>query len=276
MANPRQNPFPGMNPYLEAEWPGVHNALVTYIRDALSEGLPDGLLPRLDQRVFVEAFDTVDRVVRPDVYVYQARRLPVPESTGGVAVATLAPPVAKPILIDVVDTEVVETFIELIDARSGGRVITTIEVVSPSNKAGGKGREQYLERRQAAMAAGVHVVEIDLLRAGRPLTLAAPDIVPRTARSPYHAVVSRATRRQRFEYYSMPLRQPLPSIGIPLRASDDDVVVSLQPLLDRAYMMGRYADEIDYAHPPEPAFDGDEAAWVRQVLTEAGLASPTA
>ena len=32
-----RSPFPGMDPYLEhpALWPGVHQSLITYLRDAL-------------------------------------------------------------------------------------------------------------------------------------------------------------------------------------------------------------------------------------------------
>ncbi len=61
------------------------------------------------------------------------------------------------------------------------------------------------------------------------------------------------------------LREPLPRIGIPIRADVDDIAVELQPLLDRVYDEGRYADLIDYAQsPPAPALPGDEARWVAE------------
>lgn len=52
------------------------------------------------------------------------------------------------------------------DAGSGDRVITAIEVLSPSNKAPGEGQTLY-RRKQGERAEGkVSLVEIDLLRGG--------------------------------------------------------------------------------------------------------------
>jgi hypothetical protein len=38
----RQNPFPGMNPYLEQHWRDVHTTLMVYLRDQLQGELPEG------------------------------------------------------------------------------------------------------------------------------------------------------------------------------------------------------------------------------------------
>ena len=35
-----ENPFPGMNPYMEEQWHPVHTWLIAFIADALSEILP--------------------------------------------------------------------------------------------------------------------------------------------------------------------------------------------------------------------------------------------
>jgi hypothetical protein len=35
-----KNPFPGMNPYLEAHWWDVHTSLVPYMRNQLQRNLP--------------------------------------------------------------------------------------------------------------------------------------------------------------------------------------------------------------------------------------------
>ena len=60
--------FPGMDPYLEDPrlWPGVHNALVVYIRDQLQPCLPPHYVAALEERVFVA--DTPQQYV-PDVQV---------------------------------------------------------------------------------------------------------------------------------------------------------------------------------------------------------------
>jgi hypothetical protein len=58
---------------------------------------------------------------------------------------------------------------------------------------------------------------------------------------------------------------------VPLRPGDADVVVELQPLLDRAYAKGRYYNLIDYAEPPDPPLAAEDAAWAAARLTDAGV-----
>ena len=65
--------------------------------------------------------------------------------------------------------------------------------------------------------------------------------------------------------------EPLPTIRIPLRPHDQDIPLQLQPLVDAAYVNGRYADEIDYRSDPKPPLDNENAAWVDAHLRELGL-----
>ena len=68
----------------------------------------------------------------------------------------------------------------------------------------------------------------------------------------------------------MPLRERLPAVRIPLRQSDDDVPLELQPLIERAYDYGAY-DDIDYHRDPEPPLGPEDAAWADQLLRSKGL-----
>ena len=43
----QNNPFPGMNPWLEPHWSDVHTRLIAYIIDALSPELPMDLSARV-------------------------------------------------------------------------------------------------------------------------------------------------------------------------------------------------------------------------------------
>lgn len=266
MHDPQQNPFPGMNPYLEDRWQGVHNALVTYLRDALDEILPRGLVPEMDERVFVQALDGTDRAFRPDVFVSEHQ--PVPGVRPAPAEAPAAP---TPILLEMPELDVRESFINIVDAHSGGTVITTIEIVSPSNKSPGEGRRLYLQKQEEARSGGVSLVEVDLLRAGEPVTRAVPSRVPPQYRAPYHVAVHRASAARRLEFYPVHLRRPLPAVGIPLRTIDADAVVELQPLLNHAYTKGRYYDRIDYTQAPQPRLTPDDAVWADAVLRAAGV-----
>ena len=261
MIEPR-NPFPGMNPYLEGS--GNLNAmLAAYTCDALPEQLPNDLIARAEERVFIETYDT-RRWVRPDVHVFEQKpSLTWPEpASGGVATA-------EPIIVHFDDEEVTEVYLKIIDARAGGRVVTMIEFVSPSNKREGPGRDLYLKKQDEARNAGVNFVEIDLNRAGQPVSLAAVRLPPYRA-ALYHASIWRAASPIQAEYYSMPLRSHLPIIPIPLRPGDADATIELQVLFNRVYTRGRY-DVTDYNRDPEPPLKGDDAVWADELLREKKL-----
>jgi hypothetical protein len=78
---------------------------------------------------------------------------------------TAALVVDPPWVVDVAADEIREGFLEILPVADQGRVITVIELLSPSNKAaGGTGRP--LLSGQATPGAGhpTHLLEIDLLR----------------------------------------------------------------------------------------------------------------
>ena len=260
------SPFPGMDPYLEAHWGDVHARLVIYMSEALQRDLPSDLRARVEERVFVESDDRELRSVYPDVRVYERphARPRLEPAVGG------ATAVAEPLLVQRKSEPITETFIEIREAGSGGRVITVIELVSMSNKQPGEGRTLYLKKQAELMAGGVNSVEIDFLRAGRHVVAAPPEQLPRPYRGPYRICVWRAARPDLWEVYRVPLEERLPAIAIPLRATDADVALDLQPLVDRCYETGAY-DDLDYARPPDPPLDADVEAWADQLLRKKEL-----
>ena len=62
----------------------------------------------------------------------------------------------------------------------------------------------------------------------------------------------------------------LPNIRIPLRPTDADVILQLQPLLDACYRRGRYWS-IDYTQPVSPKLDDGDQLWAEQLLADKGL-----
>ncbi|MBI5368311.1 MAG: DUF4058 family protein, partial [Planctomycetes bacterium] len=154
-----------------------------------------------------------------------------------------------------------------IRASRGKRLVTAIEILSPSNKsARGDGRELYLQKQREILASKVNLVEIDLLRAGA-WTLAVPwDAVETAPEFDYAVSVSRAADRNGYEFYPIRLEDRLPRIAIPLDAEDPDAVADLQSLLDRCYTRGKYAEDIDYTKPPAPPLPTRKAAWARRIV----------
>jgi hypothetical protein len=121
------------------------------------------------------------------------------------------------------------------------------------------------EKRDAILESRTHRVELDLLRGGARLPLAGP--VPA---GDHFAIVSREQRRPRVDVYAWTLRQPLPTIPIPLKPQDGEVLLNLQQALTAVYDRVRYDHSIDYAAAVEPPLSPDDAIWARQVLDAAG------
>jgi hypothetical protein len=163
-----------------------------------------------------------------------------------------------------------ERSIRIIDSHSGNRLVTAIEVLGPSNKAGPKGRRAYLTKQQELIAADVNLVEIDLLREGVYVLTAPPANVPEAYLRPYRICVFRAARPNRAEVYRTSLREPLPGIRVPLREADQDVTLDLQALIDLSWENGGYED-IDYRQDPIPPLVGDDVTWADALLREKGL-----
>jgi len=255
-----------MDPYLEQRWGDFHTRLITYMSDELQSGLPRDLRARVEERVYVEAQGGAHRQVIPDVHVHRAPRADARRASSG-AVGDGATAVAEPILVRLPE-EVTERFILIIDVQSGGQVVTVIEALSPANKIRGKGRSKYVRKQEEYIRSDVNLVEIDLVRVGRPTTYSSRlDLIPREKVAPYHVSTCRAERSDVLEYYPLPLRQRLPKIPIPLRETDPDAVLDLQALVDTAYDRGRY-DDIDYARALEPPLQSADEVWVKEILNK--------
>jgi len=258
-----KSPFPGMDPYLERYWGDVHARLIIYTSDALRPGLPADLIARAEERVFVETDGGARRRMVPDVHVAQLRRnasAPMALHDGGTAVA-------EPEVFDVLEAEITEGYLEIRE-RDGGKVVTVIEFLSPTNKAGGEGQRKYVEKQSQVLHSDASLVEIDLVRSGQRVLALPADQIPTQSAAAGLACISPGWKRSRRELYRMPLRQRLPVLPIPLRQHDRALQLDLQSLLGQVYEAGRY-DTIDYSVPPEPPLAVEDAAWAAEVVRTA-------
>lgn len=263
------SPFPGMDPYLEQFWGDIHHSFITYARDQLQPALPGDLRARVEERVFVESPIGHERTMYPDIRVVERGRRgrePIAAPAGVV--------VAEPIRMRLPDEPVTQGFIEILDMRTGRRVVTVIEVLSHSNKAAGPGRELYERKQRECKQGGVNLVEIDLLRGGRWTILVPEPLVPVSRHTAYRACVYRPGVESPSELYPLPLRPRLPAIKIPLRPTDADVVLDLQALIDQCYRNGGYDEDIDYSLDPDPPLSASDAAWAEGLLREKGRRTP--
>jgi hypothetical protein len=150
------------------------------------------------------------------------------------------------------------------------RLITVVELLSPRNKLESADWNRYVAKRQGFISAGVNVVEIDLVRQGRSVLAGVIQQGLRQAGACYAVCVFRASKPAEREVYPIRLRDRLPAIRVPLRSTDADVVLDLQPLVDQCHERGR-DHRLDYHLDLHPPLAPEEAVWVDHLLREHGL-----
>lgn len=253
------SPFPGMDPYLEnsAIWPDLHLTLIVAMRAELNSRLPRGYIAAADRHVWIEDEDDDSRsLVEPDVSISETRR-PVPKRSRKTASHTAILP--RRVTLPMRDRHG-KPYIKIVDAQDR-RVVTVVELLSPSNKAAGPDRQSYLLKREEYLAGNVNFVEINLLRAGK----SPPMGRQRIPTNAYYYLVCRSDEAPRGRLWTFTVRDALPQMPIPL-LDDDEVELHLRTCLDRAYTEGRYGDEIEYAEPPTPRLDNGDALWTQKLL----------
>jgi hypothetical protein len=256
-----------MDPYLENPglWPDVHHRLISVVGDQLGAQLRPKYYVRIEERVYLsDENDPYRAVIIPHLRIAeQAALAGTAFQPSGVATLEAAEPVEVTTLID---EEIHEAFLEVID-REQRQVVTVIEVVSPTNKwPSARGQADYQKKRQEVLNSPSHWVEIDLLRAGRPLVLR--ELLPACD---YTVHVSRVERRPKGQVWPIRLAQRLPVVEIPLRAGDPDARLDLQQALTIVYDRAAYDLEIDYRAAPVPPLTGEAAAWADALLRSRGL-----
>jgi hypothetical protein len=149
-------------------------------------------------------------------------------------------------------------YVEIRDRRSR-ELVTVIEVLSPSNKRPGPDRDQYVAKRQELLNSRVHLVEIDLLRGGTPMPLEDRPVCA------YSVLVSRGEERPGAGFGPLALRDPLPTVPVPLRPPDGAAELDLQSVLHQIYDASGYEDYI-YTGSPEPSLGPENRAWAEALI----------
>jgi hypothetical protein len=242
-----------MNPYLEQPdvWHDFHQALIIAIRNAIAPQIVPGYIAKIEDHIYIQELASDER------YLLGRSDVSVVESSGGIATASsrMAAPAYGRVLPSV--DQIRESFIEIRD-RESRQLITVIEILSPTNKATGSDREQYLGKRKVILAGNTHLVEIDLLRGGNRMP------IEELPRCDYLIMVSRSYERPRVELWPVGLREQLPEVPVPLRHGDSDATIDLQCLLHEQFDAAGYKYYI-YNGQPQPALDNSDVTWAENV-----------
>jgi hypothetical protein len=258
------NPFPGMNPYLEHPdiWPSIHNRLIVAIADALAPQILPKYFVDIPRRVYQVNRDDSLLIYIPDVVVQQRLRTQTNPTNSNVAVA--APPIAPRRVRMPIPLEFRESYLEVREIATK-QVVTVIELLSPTNKRPGQGREMYEEKRQQVLGSRTHLGEIDLLRGWQPMPVLDCDI-----EANYRILIGRGDERPA-DLYLFNLTDAIPSFPLPLRRGDVETIVDLPTLINSIYERAGYDYVIDYNSETVPQLSESEAAWVDTLLREKGL-----
>ena len=144
--------------------------------------------------------------------------------------------------------------------------MTAVEILSPTNKRPGKGREADETKRQEILSSQTNLVEIDLLRGGKPMQILS-EIPP----TDYRILVSRRNRRPLAQLYCFSLRQEIPNFLLPLQAGDREPLVDLQTLLAEVYEQAGFDLAIDYSREPIPPLKPEDKTWADILLQQKQL-----
>lgn len=224
------SPFPGMDPFLEDTklWPVFHHHFVASLFQILLPNLIDRYRARVGQRCYA---------------------------------------IEMPLFTSVIREEHSEELIE-IRQRSDNRLVTLVDIVSPTNKLKMEGRAAYLERRRDARMQNASIVEIDLVLQGEPMLDYSREGLPDWD---YAMTVTRGTQPDRYEIYTSTLQKRLPRFKLPLAADDRDTVVDLQAAFLRCYDQSGLGHQIDYQTTPACVTEEEDRRWVNELLTSAKI-----
>jgi hypothetical protein len=268
------NPFPGMNPYLESPkfWKGFHGLFIAALTAELNRALPEPLVARYEQRLYVA---TWARSIYPDTDVLvEVSPAPTPGESGRGGVPTLAAPTDRLLTFVMEEEPVREGFVEIVvpteDDETPDAVVTVVEVLSPANKEPeSEGRDEYQRKQRAVLASEAHLLEIDLLRGGVH-TVALDDRPIRAIRPFDYVYCLHRAGGSRYECIPFTLREPLPPLVVPLLDDTPDLILDAAAVFRAAWQAGAYGN-FRYGKDPKPALDAEDAAWLDALLREKGL-----
>jgi hypothetical protein len=251
------SPFLGMNPYLENPdlWSEVHHRLITAIANNIESHLHPKYRVAIEKRTY--RIDSEDSLLINGYNLAILLQQKYQNSATTIENKSVTVTLPSPL-------EIKEGYLEIREV-STGKVVTIIEILSPTNKKSKEGRKSYLDKRDKIFESDTNLVEIDLIRTGEqmPMITHIPD-------TDYRILVVRSHRLPSAQLFPFSVRETIPNFTIPLQKSEPEIEVNIQTLLLAIYEKARFDLTLDYNIPPIPDLSVENQEWMDLLLKEQG------
>jgi len=259
-----KNPYKGINAHLNsllqtpsdddqpALWSSFHASHINHITDFLNDTLPNGYIALSEQSLQVRTeVDNVIKRPRPDVTVFEQSQ---PKITG-----TQSPSVTPTWQAEITDTVVDEEFYmavvirELGEQGRLGKVVTRIELLSPSNMPHQSGYSAYRMKRIENLRSGIPLIEIDYLHEFESPIVNFPQYPHDENSTAYYIALNdpRPTWDEgTVKVFGSSVDEPLKSFPIPL-TDEVELVFDIDAVYQHTFERHRYYTLVDYGNIPQ-------------------------
>lgn len=256
-----------MDPYLENTdfWEGFHNGFMHYVQEDLQPRLPESYVATLEMRIYFqpegEAREPREQRI-PDLELIRTGPAPARSERREYHQVRGA-------MLDLDPIEVREAHVSLKEIPSG-RLVTSIEMLSPANKHPGAGRDTYLAKQWRLYSQGVNLVELDFLRGGTPTLLVSGSRLARL--EPFHYLVGifRAFDPLKYEVMTWTVRDPFPVVPVLLDEGVKEVLLDLGAVFQHTFATAALRRLLKYAGESDPPLAREDAAWADGLLRASG------
>jgi len=265
-------------PNQPAQWHSFHHDHITFLTAHLNSLIRPNYLARSEQSLQTRGFDSGGDVEIfspiPDVTVFK------PTSGSPSSHTATLTPTWRASLVEtmaLIPQPRAVLIYQTLDQSKAGRVVARIELLSPTNKPGGRHGQSYAVKRMSALETGIPLVEIDYLHE-------TPSLAPKSERYPimkgsypYTILVSDPRPdwgTGEIQAFSFRVSEPIALFPLPLD-KDESIAVNLNGVYRQTLEAGAWTDSVDYTQPPErfETYSADDQVFIRAIIDKMNAAS---
>lgn len=285
-----ENPYKGINAHLHSLaqnprdkhptiWTSIHASHIGDLINALNSNLPLNYIARPEQSLQIwteeptqDEQETVPspkkRSPRPDVSVYRTSVSDSHIETEG----ENAPVRVIPLNLYLEEEITIPSAViyEVREHEIAGKPVTRIELLSASNKRGGRGEDGYRKNRMEAIRSGTSLIELDYLHQSASSLPRIPPYPQGIDSHPYYIAVTdcRSGFPDEMRAYIRDVNQALPSeLAIPL-AGEDSLIFDFEAVYQHTFRIGRWGIHIDYDELPRnfESYSEDDQETIEEIM----------